>query len=276
MSTKPLSPPLIIAHTQIRRDPVGRYCLNDLHQASGGAKRHQPANWLRTDQAQALVAELQKPSKNEEGLLRYEEAPLEVVNDGFANGTYAVKELVYAYAMWISPRFHLEVIRAYDALVNSRSLGEATLPAYRATHALRARLVAMLGRAGSAAERQALHDQLAQLSQDLGLPCPPLAAFEPPNPHAATLARFWDAFQRLDDSGARLNHSRNPGLLALNLAEVIQAAAAADLPLPARPGLLPALRHSEQPRFLGAKAVNSPLSRKTVKCWVFERGSDVT
>ncbi|MBN4688626.1 hypothetical protein, partial [Escherichia coli] len=91
---------------------------------------------------------------------------------------------------------------------------------YRATHALRARLVAMLGRAGSAAERQALHDQLAQLSQDLGLPCPPLVAFAPPNPHAGTLARFWDAFQRLDDSGARLNHSRNPGLLALNLAEV--------------------------------------------------------
>jgi hypothetical protein len=246
MSTKPLSPPLIIAHTQIRRDPVGRYCLNDLHQASGGAKRHQPANWLRTDQAQALVAELQKPSKNEEGLLRYEEAPLEVVNDGFANGTYAVKELVYAYAMWISPRFHLEVIRAYDALVNSRSLGEATLPAYRATHALRARLVAMLGRAGSAAERQALHDQLAQLSQDLGLPCPPLAAFAPPNPHAGTLTLFCEA-------GAAAGRPRRP-----------------------RPGLLPALRHSEQPRFLGAKAVNSPLSRKTVKCWVFERGSDVT
>lgn len=104
---------LIIANTQIRRDAAGRYCLNDLHQSSGGAKRHQPANWLRSGPAQELCVEL---LKSEDGLLRNEEAPVVTVNDGFANGTYAVKELVYAYAMWISAAFHLHVIRAYDAL----------------------------------------------------------------------------------------------------------------------------------------------------------------
>lgn len=119
---------LIIANTQIRRDPTGRYCLNDLHQASGGHKRHQPSDWLRLKQTQELVAELTGnpggppgipgcPPGPQQGVLEIQQAPVQTVNDGFGNGTYAVKELVYAYAMWISAKFHLAVIRAYDALV---------------------------------------------------------------------------------------------------------------------------------------------------------------
>lgn len=99
---------LTIADVGIRRDAAGRYCLNDLHRASGGEQRHQPRYWLANQQTQDLVKEL-----GDSGF------PLSVQKGGQDQGTYVAKELVYAYAMWISPAFHLAVIRAYDAMVTA-------------------------------------------------------------------------------------------------------------------------------------------------------------
>lgn len=102
---------LIVADVNVRQDNQGRYCLNDLHKAAGGLKTHQLANWTRNDQTKELIAEL-KNQTSETSL-----APVSVIKGGYGtSGTFVVKELVYAYAMWISPAFHLKVIRAYDTL----------------------------------------------------------------------------------------------------------------------------------------------------------------
>ncbi|MCF5918425.1 KilA-N domain-containing protein, partial [Xanthomonas perforans] len=53
---------LIIASTTIRRDDSGRYCLNDLHRAAGGEKRHQPSDWLRLQQTVELATEISAQS----------------------------------------------------------------------------------------------------------------------------------------------------------------------------------------------------------------------
>lgn len=112
---------LAISNTIIRKDADGRYCLNDLHRAAGGEKRHQPSDWLRIKQTQELIAELGPPE--------IPGGPLAIVNDGRNNGTFVTKELVYAYAMWISPAFHLKVIRAYDAMASKppQALNPTTL-----------------------------------------------------------------------------------------------------------------------------------------------------
>lgn len=101
-------PNLIISDTQVRQDAEGRYSLNDLHRAAGEEKRHQPANFLRIDSAQGLIDEINQSSE-----VRSE--AVSVVYGGSSPGTFVCRELVYAYAMWISPAFHLKVIRAYDA-----------------------------------------------------------------------------------------------------------------------------------------------------------------
>lgn len=101
---------LMIAQISIRQDADGRFCLNDLHKAAGSEARHAPAKFMRNKQAKGLVLELK------EGVDKLVHAPIVTVNDGLNNGTYACKELVYAYAMWISPAFNLKVIRTFDAL----------------------------------------------------------------------------------------------------------------------------------------------------------------
>jgi hypothetical protein len=101
---------LVIANTDIHQDAEGRFSLNDLHKASGGEDRHTPDRFLRLDQTQALITEISNSSEMEN------KNPM-VSKAGRYGGSYGAKELVYAYAMWISPKFHLQVIRTFDEVV---------------------------------------------------------------------------------------------------------------------------------------------------------------
>ena len=106
----PNKQPLIIGDFSIRQDEDGRYCLNDLHKASGDDKKHFPAYFLRNQQTKDLVDEIERYANSH--------IAVKVIKGGAEKqGTYVVKELVYSYAMWISAKFHLMVIRAYDAMV---------------------------------------------------------------------------------------------------------------------------------------------------------------
>ena len=111
---------LTLTDQPIRRDSAGRYCLNDLHKAAGGLPHQRPSKWLTNKQTKAQVAVL--ASEPEFGL-RTE--PVVTIAVG-APSTYIAKELVYSYAMWISPVFHFKVVRAYDALVTGNYIKPLT------------------------------------------------------------------------------------------------------------------------------------------------------
>lgn len=114
----PNNKPLVIGDFTIRQEDGGYYCLNDLHRASGYDKKHQPAYFMRNQQTKDLIEEItQFKDSQSDPSANLQKPPFIKINDGENNGTYVVKELVYAYAMWISPKFHLMVIRAYDSLV---------------------------------------------------------------------------------------------------------------------------------------------------------------
>ena len=82
------------------------YSLNDLHKASGNAEKHRPSLFVRLDTTQDLISEIQKEVKSADLIFK-------TTGGRGMRGTYACEELVIAYAMWISPKFHLIVLRAF-------------------------------------------------------------------------------------------------------------------------------------------------------------------
>ena len=113
---------LVMFETAIRQDKEGLYSLNDFHKAAGGEERHSPNRWTRTEGYNALLDELTP-------VLAFD--PAKSIRGGSNPGTYVCKELVYAYAMWISAKFHLHVIRTFDQFTMSEQIRNAERQAAR-------------------------------------------------------------------------------------------------------------------------------------------------
>ncbi len=99
---------LAILNTSIRTHE-SLFSLNDLHKASGGAEKHRPSLFIRLDTTQDLISEIQKEVKSTDLIFK-------TTGGRGLRGTYACEELMLAYAMWISPKFHLVVLRAFLAM----------------------------------------------------------------------------------------------------------------------------------------------------------------
>lgn len=98
----------------------GLYSLNDLHRASGGSRKHKPANFMRLENTKKLISEIERCS---EVSIETKSMAYKVIKGGELQqqGTFVCRELVYSYAMWISPRFQLLVIRAFDSMVTEQN-----------------------------------------------------------------------------------------------------------------------------------------------------------
>ena len=118
---------LNIADTTVRQDAAGRYNLSDLFQAAGSQPRHRPSYWLTNSRTKKLISALKLeagiPASNSGEVLNLEAgipasnfAPVATVKGHGITATYVVMELVYDYAMWVSPDFELKVIRTFHAL----------------------------------------------------------------------------------------------------------------------------------------------------------------
>ena len=106
---------ITIGSITIHQSENGLYLLTDLWKASGGAKKNQPNEWLNLVSTRKYLIFLGGKSRS----LNKSSYFLTILGKGKEQGTYVCRQLVYSYAMWISPAFHDLVIDTFDSLLNA-------------------------------------------------------------------------------------------------------------------------------------------------------------
>lgn len=167
-----------------------------------------------------------------------------------------------------------------DMLVDGYFEGQrqATQPSSSriANHRLRLSLAKELYRTRDRELRQLIHQQLADVSNALGLPVPELDNIGRSAPKAPDVVKeFWKALAFLDGKGVGYNHSKATNLLAVKMPELADLLIEHGYPLRFDRELYQGLEESESPRCLHKNhAVNSRITGKTIRCWVFERPAE--
>ena len=103
---------LTILKTSIR-SYENLFSLNDLHIASGGLEKHRPSLFARNEQTKELIKEIEN---DRSAKTIFALKTIRGGSDISKQGTWACEELVLSCAMWISPKFHLIVLRAFLAM----------------------------------------------------------------------------------------------------------------------------------------------------------------
>lgn len=118
-SDQAIAPTLAIGDHTVR-SLDGLFSLNDLHRASGANPAQRPNQFLRNEQTRNLIDEISNAQ------IRAIE-----VRRGAHGGTYGCRELVIAYAAWISAAFHLKVIRVFLAATAPQAAAEPAPPSLK-------------------------------------------------------------------------------------------------------------------------------------------------
>ena len=108
-----------IANLTINQSSNGLYSINDIHRASGGLAKHQPAAWMRLQSTTNLIRLMESQVINQQ--ITQNSSIIEVVkgnSQGASQGTFVCRKLVVAYALWISTEFFSHVLDVFLDVVD--------------------------------------------------------------------------------------------------------------------------------------------------------------
>ncbi|MDH1589729.1 BRO-N domain-containing protein [Stutzerimonas stutzeri] len=182
------------------------------------------------------------------------------------------KEEAKRFESWVCD----EVLPALRKTGGYQMGGRTTAASRISNHRLRLSLAKELYRTRDRELRQLIHQQLADVSNALGLPVPELDNLGRAAPKAPDVVKeFWQALAFLDGKGVDYNHAKAANLLAVNMPGLADLLIEHGYPLRFDRELYQGLEESESPRCLHKNySVSSRLAGKTVRCWVFERPAE--